>query len=675
MTMKKKLLEALPFPEITDTELVQAGPGGVDYAMQEAEASCGGETVMVIPFRTFSQRWTRDRHSFLSGRTFIWKDGWVTLMECTDGTIRWSRREPYEILSIYGDRYERCREMLNHATERLTGLCWYDFCHEIRRRERAAREEKAVRAINSAMELFRDAVPAAYGRHGILEKPFRHFLFYSDEEKQCFCTACGRLMELDDRKTKHNHQGRCPACHAEVTYRSSKTSRKSLCVPKWSWTAEKGRDGTLLFRYFRHARDLDDWKSPHYAVDEIYRAVVTEGRTSFFEKTDYKHLGLTGGWGYPIRHCFSAWASPSEWYEPYSLVPVQPKSVLKRMLKGTPWEYSGFECYAVLTDGKSHWPHAYPDRWKKTPCMEKVVKNGFIQIAEELITSSHVFEIDNDAPCTRDVLKLTGNEYILLSADPAGVTPSQVNTVRNFRKQMQREMTPAEFGIFMRLDSERMSHYGNPVADMLSVARRGVPVTKAYRYVTGQKATVHNYLDYIEELDTIGKFYAEQGNNVNLFTEFFLYPGDFQKNHVMRAAELKALRDEAERKRIEEFDAKLALEAETARREMQAFGKGIKVKSLFIRPIESLSDLDAEAMHLHHCVDSYKTRVMDGKTEIFFIRRTEKPDTPYFTMEWRDGAVAQVHGLLNCNPPADVRALVDVFAEFLLKNRPKAKEA
>lgn len=56
----------------------------------------------------------------------------------------------------------------------------------------------------------------------------------------------------------------------------------------------------------------------------------------------------------------------------------------------------------------------------------------------------------------------------------------------------------------------------------------------------------------------------------------------------------------------------------------------------------SSGDLISEGAELGHCVGSYVTRVAEGKTRVFFLRRKEAPETPYCTVELREDKVVQM---------------------------------
>lgn len=61
-------------------------------------------------------------------------------------------------------------------------------------------------------------------------------------------------------------------------------------------------------------------------------------------------------------------------------------------------------------------------------------------------------------------------------------------------------------------------------------------------------------------------------------------------------------------------------------------------------------DIVNEGLKLHHCVKSYIERIINGYTNIVFIRKVAASDEPFFTVEISNtGTVEQIHGLFNSN--------------------------
>jgi hypothetical protein len=71
--------------------------------------------------------------------------------------------------------------------------------------------------------------------------------------------------------------------------------------------------------------------------------------------------------------------------------------------------------------------------------------------------------------------------------------------------------------------------------------------------------------------------------------------------------------------------------------------------SYTIIPPSSLVDIINEGIALNHCVKTYVDKVIEEKTNILFVRRMEKPEKPFYTLEVRDDVVRQCHGFNNCN--------------------------
>lgn len=53
--------------------------------------------------------------------------------------------------------------------------------------------------------------------------------------------------------------------------------------------------------------------------------------------------------------------------------------------------------------------------------------------------------------------------------------------------------------------------------------------------------------------------------------------------------------------------------------------------------------------------------VAKGETMILFVRKESEPNTPYFTLEYKDNRVIQCRGFKNCGMPPEVNAFVKVF--------------
>ena len=81
------------------------------------------------------------------------------------------------------------------------------------------------------------------------------------------------------------------------------------------------------------------------------------------------------------------------------------------------------------------------------------------------------------------------------------------------------------------------------------------------------------------------------------------------------------------------------------------------------------TDLITEGQSLNHCVgsDGYYKKCMMGTVMIFFIRKQENPEKPFFTMEMdtTNGRIIQLYGFGDCTAPKDVREFANAFSRFM----------
>ena len=164
-------------------------------------------------------------------------------------------------------------------------------------------------------------------------------------------------------------------------------------------------------------------------------------------------------------------------------------------------------------------------------------------------------------------------------------------------------------------------------------------------------------VDYWNDLPRIGADMSDRA---------VMFPTDVRQAHARVIAAIKYEEDKALQKRFTEMAKKL---------EPLAW----EHNGLVIAPAESESQLIAEGKTLRHCVGGYGKDHCAGNS-IFFIRRAEDVEMPYFTLQLntRTGTVLQNRGMRNCDRTKAVEAfeeewLATVVMPWVKKN--KRKEA
>ena len=164
-------------------------------------------------------------------------------------------------------------------------------------------------------------------------------------------------------------------------------------------------------------------------------------------------------------------------------------------------------------------------------------------------------------------------------------------------------------------------------------------------------------VDYWNDLPRIGADMSDRA---------VMFPADVRQAHARVIAAIKYEEDKALQKRFTEMAQRL---------EPLAW----EHDGLVIAPAESESQLIAEGKTLRHGVSGYGKDHCAGNS-IFFIRRAEDVEMPYFTLQLntRTGTVLQNRGMQNCDRTKAVAAfeeewLTTVVMPWVKKN--KRKEA
>ena len=193
---------------------------------------------------------------------------------------------------------------------------------------------------------------------------------------------------------------------------------------------------------------------------------------------------------------------------------------------------------------------------------------------------------------------------------------------------------------------------------------------------------VHKYIQYIiglyekveETNDDEDEYYHDPFFDKKPIVEFYydyitmisnpvFYGLDFHWNipyneiesyHNYAMEVMQAMEDEQEEK---EFGA--SYQSVKERLSSYEFTDG----ELSVIPPENIMSIIKEGRRLHHCVRSYVKAVCSGETDILFIRRTDKIDMPFFTLEVRNGELRQCHGFGNKNPDENISRFLSMFCK------------
>ena len=195
--------------------------------------------------------------------------------------------------------------------------------------------------------------------------------------------------------------------------------------------------------------------------------------------------------------------------------------------------------------------------------------------------------------------------------------------------------------------------------DLLSIANRfgyergtlarftsstGLTPQRITRYLTEHNVDNRDYSDYLSQCVQL---------KYNLHDTAISMPYDFMAMHTRLSEMIKYNESqEARRKFKENMEYRKKLE----------FAQG----GLFIRQPKNMTEIVNEGKLQHHCVGGYANRHAYMKLHIMFIRTTEKPDVPFYTVEVDlFGKIVQVRGQRNCKTTPEVDAFMEEYKQHL----------
>lgn len=203
------------------------------------------------------------------------------------------------------------------------------------------------------------------------------------------------------------------------------------------------------------------------------------------------------------------------------------------------------------------------------------------------------------------------------------------------------------------------------------LVKDGEPLLKTVRYLLRQKER-NGRADW-GVLSDYWRIARAEG--VDLRDPYNHLPPDLMKAHDRvvaihreRVAARKAAERAAENEKLRsQFAARLE--------ELRKFAW--EQDGILIRPAEQPEELEREGEILHHCVGTYRSKHAEGRSAIFFLRRVEAPDKPWYTLELSgDLRVLQNRGKANCARTKEIEAFEAAWLEHIqtIKTATKKKK-
>ena len=423
------------------------------------------------------------------------------------------------------------------------------------------------------------------------------------------CMSCGAEFSCDQIYNRAHVE--CPNCGI------STNGEAKLVIG--GATEEVGvismlNEKTVLIQAGRLDCDYDDNFEPTYKQRESYRVIIELNPG----KDPNVHFLVNEGYGDKVLWLKKKNYASSKFH--YSIRQLEVVGELDAL------KYTGLREFIDYKIDKSIYSHSVPlpdiihyIRYQSMyPIIEQLCKRGFVDTLEDEI--HHRFDSGKSMSIDLSQKKVS---------DAVGL-PERL--IKVYLKGSDYHSRLEKFKALYRLDPNVREEdiawlelYGveaNQVADVLHESQMSIMRLCEYlehvriNQCFEPKDAITDWRDYLHAAKTI---------EVDLTDNKARYPSSLKREHDRAVAKQKLVLDA---KKDEFFQV-----------ETERYGKlySYKTDEYMIIPPKDMKDLFEEGRKLNHCVGSYSDRIVEGKTCIMFIRKTEEPDKPYFTIEINQG--------------------------------------
>lgn len=454
------------------------------------------------------------------------------------------------------------------------------------------------------------------------------FIENRGKEKYAYCTHCGHEFKVG--KLSHNEYQECENCRSRCIVKLTRYQRKSL------------KDEACFLYYEKSAADNAAIVASGFYVNRNYSGDYKKVQT-YFERVAV-YVFKPGSAEQLVK--YYSWMNEIEWRKTSSIYSFNINSLAKldysisynsvaKAVKDTPFRYSMWEEFVGYDLLRLF------EVYTKYPLVESLVKVGFKSLITAYLDNKDMMRCINWRGKTiYKMLKISKKDLRDIRQADILVSPVYMKLYQMNNKEKQR-LTPLEIKAF---EWKVKDSYG---IGKLEYIVKFISMKKAMKYIEKQEnfkmsgftnliTTYHDYLSDCVKLE------------MDMKSESVLYPRNLIKAHQDTLVRVKHKADKE-------------LNSKVRKRYKELKSLCFEYKNLLIRPVKSVKELLDEGNTLHHCVAKYAENYANGKTNLLVVRKIEKAEKPYFTIEIQDNCIRQAHGLGNCNPDNDVEEFLEVF--------------
>ncbi len=584
--------------------------------------------------------------------TYKWREAYIFNLE--DERYYWSSQRDYDVYMYMNAEGKSSVQMLLKTKKKgYEGICeWQQGC---KKRREDAKVEKQVAIWNKQMLPIKE-LPKGFEEwwhHNGFDGA--HFLYYkSANAREGYCTSCLGTVKLTG-KPEHTRETQCPVCGKRVTM----VSRAKKKVPVWTRyyhvsCLQKYGDGLVQRDFSIRRIDSSDTIAVNrskFIIEETYRTLILEDSYEVFEWGDYRRRG-------------NVWMKSENQSISQTTDNIYPRN-MKQVLKGV------HTAYPIAVEHGCKPPIGllfFLTRERKYPVIEMAYKAELYNLAYDMVRRSWVLDtileprqkgelakqLLIDKARMKRLKQMDGdiNCLIWLQHEKKLDTIMRDNDIMTLSNAELQPETIQRSEISKYLSIEKISNYLNKQAQLRKM--QGKAIARIWR----------DWNDYVSMLRKM---------KMDLSKELLLKPKDLMiaHNELVARISMKNSKKEINQQKKKYKNAQGLMEQGELKKYEYA-----NEKYCIVAP-KGIEDIFEEGIVLKHCIhtcDIYFQRIDIRETYLLFLRRTEAPDRPWYTLEIEPGGnIRQKKSVLNeaYRDLEDALPFLKEWQQWIVKNLSK----
>ncbi len=526
--------------------------------------------------------------------------------------------------NVYADR--ECERLIKkhlQMQKKRLGCSFRDWQQSIREAQLLGRFRKETDPWDEAMNKV-TAEPKDWQRWvskvGLPEK-FIIYKYNKSKTSQGWCSHCEKDVVV--KKPRNNRQGRCPNCHSTVTYKAEGRLPQFFDTPRhWVYLPQKYGDGFIIRQYVACKRfERDNYRQPHTSVSEQRRCVcpANEVPTTYYM-----------GWYHNrfVRWIYSGKLNQDRFY--YSN--DYGGAVYRRTLASLKGLLSRTGLIEYINCSSDCDPETFYAMYLKFPIVEQLAKVGLTNLIKSLAGRYSRWDKDSVLTLTNigdlgKALKIDKSRLARLRSINGGL--AELEWLR-YEKATDLNI-PDDVISWLARENFRPDDF-KFVADRMSYLQIKNYITRQVaRYQKSPRDILSTWKDYLAMATRLKMNTADE----------IVYK--VKKLYERHDELLKVIEENGLSIRAGEILERLP-DIETVMAEVSEKYTYMTDEYSILAPLK-IEDVLNEGQALSHCIDKsdrYFERISQRESYLLFLRKTEEPDKPWYTLEVEpDGTIRQ----------------------------------